>query len=170
MPDDWTLTLVDTETGERVDMRQMGEHRFSVAAASDGNGGGVLNGSDGPAPSIAGGPSRLSGDLAARFRLDIGTRVVGTEAAAPETFSFSAPYPNPTRGTATFRVNSAVASQATIRVFDVLGREVLVSSDVAFTAGPNQVELDLSGLHVGLYTVRVASGQTSSVFRVAVVR
>ncbi|HEX5001818.1 MAG TPA: T9SS type A sorting domain-containing protein, partial [Bacteroidia bacterium] len=77
-------------------------------------------------------------------------------------------YPNPTDGKATVEFSVTNATEYSINVTDLAGREV-VSKEVAAERGLNQVEIDLSSVGKGLYLVNI-KGQdgTNVVKRLAV--
>jgi beta-glucanase (GH16 family) len=92
--------------------------------------------------------------------------------------SFSAPSPNPARGTTSFQISVPAKFQgATLRVdvFDVAGRRVRSLVDRTASQGQAQVDwnlLDDSGRRVasGLYRVRVGIGDTRKTFPLLVLR
>ena len=67
--------------------------------------------------------------------------------------------PNPAHGRTTLFVTPKHADKARVEVLDVLGRQVFVRENVLLNAGGQQVDLDLSRLGAGLYTVRLTSGE-----------
>ncbi len=89
-------------------------------------------------------------------------------AGIPETFSLDQNYPNPFNPSTRIQFGLAEQSEVTLRVFDVLGREVAVLADGPQAAGVYSVEwngLSTAGTHVssGMYfyqlEARSASGQ-----------
>ena len=90
----------------------------------------------------------------------------GDEAAE---FSLEA-FPNPVANAATVRYGLAEASEVSIRVYDMLGRQVgqLVSGQQE--AGTYTVRLDAGALATGSYVVRMNAGAFSEALRLQVVR
>ena len=78
--------------------------------------------------------------------------------------------PNPLRGVATVRFETPAAGPASVRVYDVTGREVAVLLDRELAAGAATAELDASGLASGVYVVRLQAGDTVATTRLSVVR
>jgi hypothetical protein len=69
----------------------------------------------------------------------------------PVEFSLSQNYPNPFNPTTTISWQSPIASRQTLKVFDVLGREVITLVDEFRNAGSYKVDFDASKLSSGVY-------------------
>ncbi|MCF8267844.1 MAG: choice-of-anchor A family protein [Ignavibacteriales bacterium] len=80
-----------------------------------------------------------------------------------KTFSLDQNYPNPFNPTTTIRYSIAEDSRVSIRVFDLLGREVAVLVDRNQSAGVYNVNFDASQLSSGVYLYRIEAGNFSSV-------
>lgn len=118
-------------------------------------------------------------EFAARYRQAGGTGTFPTgiesvDGAAPVRFEVTTAAPNPTRGATRFTVRLPEASAVTVRVVDVLGREVARPVDGPQAAGTHEVTFDASGLAAGVYVVRIeatAGGRAvSETRRITVVR
>ncbi len=79
-------------------------------------------------------------------------------------------YPNPVAGSAMVTLVLAAASEATVTVFDVLGRSVAVLHRGPLTAGPHTFGLDGGALPSGVYLVRAEVGEEVFTERVTVLR
>ncbi|MEM1268897.1 MAG: CotH kinase family protein [Bacteroidota bacterium] len=89
-----------------------------------------------------------STDLTASFAV-----FTDTEAPpAPADFSLSV-YPNPAAGSATIETTLTEATPVTLRLFDVLGREIRRLADDTLPAGPHRLRIDLAELPSGLYLI-----------------
>jgi hypothetical protein len=74
----------------------------------------------------------------------------------PETFSLSQNYPNPFNPTTTIEFSIPTDAMVTLKVYDMLGREVATLADrEEFSAGQNWVELDGAKLSTGVYYYRI---------------
>ena len=73
-------------------------------------------------------------------------------------FSMSQNFPNPFNGTTRFELNLKNNADATVEVYNVLGKLVKTMNLTDLTAGNNTVTLDLAGLNAGLYTYSVTVG------------
>lgn len=66
-------------------------------------------------------------------------------------------FPNPAQGLVTLNFNQAQKSSVIISVYDLLGRQVL-NQEQMLDAGRRSRGLDISGLHPGLYLIKVQAG------------
>ena len=74
-------------------------------------------------------------------------------------FALDAAYPNPVRGQATVRFFAPEDSPVSLRLYDVLGREVRTLVDETVAAGAHTVRLDARGLASGVYVLRMQAAQ-----------
>lgn len=76
----------------------------------------------------------------------------------PANFSLSA-YPNPFNSTTKLKFSLPNAAPVRLRVFDLLGREVLPAMEgERYDAGEHEMEIDASGLASGVYVVSLQAG------------
>ncbi|MFA7132230.1 MAG: T9SS type A sorting domain-containing protein, partial [Bacteroidales bacterium] len=66
-------------------------------------------------------------------------------------------YPNPAKDNATIDITVSQNSVATIKVVDLMGRNVIDLGTKSMKAGQNTIELNTSNLNNGMYFVKVAS-------------
>jgi hypothetical protein len=66
-------------------------------------------------------------------------------------------YPNPAKYNATLDISLAQNSVATIKVVDLMGRNVIDLGTKSMKAGQNTIELNTSNLNSGMYFVKVAT-------------
>jgi hypothetical protein len=81
------------------------------------------------------------------------------------------PYPNPvrTRATVSLAVPEQASGDATLRLYDVLGRQVR-TVDSAVEPGRSTATVDVSGLPSGVYVLRLAADGTTRTRRLTVVK
>ncbi len=95
--------------------------------------------------------------------------------ATPLVYTLEQNYPNPFNPSTMIRYNLAKATPVTVKVFDVLGREVatLVNGEVQ-SAGPHQAAFNSSnyrgGLSSGVYFYRIEAGTFHDVKKMALVK
>jgi hypothetical protein len=96
--------------------------------------------------------------------------VTDTEpAAAAAAFAITGLFPNPVANQATVAFTLDQATSVSVRVFDVLGREVL-ADERTFAAGQQQLDLDAAALPSGLYVVRLSAERQVATTRFTVAR
>ncbi len=87
--------------------------------------------------------------------------VTGLSREALSGFALASAAPSPTTGSATIRFSLDVAGEATLAVYDVLGREVARLVDGSMAAGTHEASFEGASLPSGLYLYRLtAGGQT----------
>jgi beta-glucanase (GH16 family) len=80
------------------------------------------------------------------------------------------PYPNPSSGVVRFGVELRSPGDATVEVFDLLGRRVHRLDRQNQPAGLQQVSIDLRYLAAGLYFVRLSAGEASDIRKLIIAR
>nr|WP_304041210.1 T9SS type A sorting domain-containing protein [Ignavibacterium album] len=70
-------------------------------------------------------------------------------------FSLAQNYPNPFNPSTTIDFTLAVDSRVTLKIFDVLGQEVMTLINGNYTSGSHKVNFDASGLNSGVYVYRI---------------
>lgn len=103
-----------------------------------------------------------------RFRFER-LSVVAGEADAPAAFAVGTVAPQPTRGRASLALTLAESDDVSVRILDVLGREV-ARRDLRLAAGAHRVELPSDGLAAGSYVVRVTASDAATTRRLTVAR
>ncbi len=86
-----------------------------------------------------------------------------SEPTAPEKFSLLQNYPNPFNPTTKISWQSPHGSHQTIKIYDMLGREVATLVDEFKPAGSYEVEFDASSLTSGVYFYRIQAGNFSEI-------
>ena len=149
-------TLVDRETGARVDLRASGSYAFEVVETS-----GAVDLSS---------PSRPARRGPARFALLFGEGATSSDDVSPGAFSLSAPFPNPASSRTRFAFSVPEPGPVALEVVDLLGRRVAAVIGDVLEAGPHAVDLEVGSLSAGVYVVRMRAGAFSAVRRLSVVR
>lgn len=95
---------------------------------------------------------------------------VDEPSAAPGSFAIESVHPNPFNPGTTVRFALPSAGEATLRVFDLLGRQVAVEELGRLGAGSHESRLDLSAAASGLYLVRVESAGRAATAKALLVK
>jgi len=80
------------------------------------------------------------------------------EVAAPTEYALHQNYPNPFNSSTTIRFDIKESGQVTLKVFDLLGREVVTLVNSEVSAGAQTISWDASGLASGIYLYRIEAG------------
>jgi hypothetical protein len=88
----------------------------------------------------------------------------------PATHVLSQNYPNPFNPTTTINYELASDSHVRLKVYDVLGREILTLVNSDETAGPHQVLLNASELSSGVYFYRLRAGDFTDTRRLLLLK
>lgn len=102
-----------------------------------------------------------------------GTFTVGAtanEGDTPLVLALEAPAPNPARARARLAFTLPDAGEATLEVFDALGRRVVTLAEGPRPAGRHEVEWAANDLPAGTYVVRLRAGDRTLVQRATVIR
>ena len=83
------------------------------------------------------------------------------KSALPEAFSLSQNYPNPFNPTTVISYQVPVSGQVTLKVYDMLGREIATLVNNKESAGSYSVKFDGSRLASGVYFYRLQAGSFS---------
>lgn len=91
--------------------------------------------------------------------------VVEVDVIGVREFSLAQNYPNPFNPSTTLSFNLAVDSKVTLKIFDVLGQEIMTLLNETKTAGTHNITFDASRLNSGVYFYRIdASGADGQKF------
>ncbi|MBM2841882.1 MAG: hypothetical protein HW412_2410, partial [Bacteroidetes bacterium] len=83
---------------------------------------------------------------------------VGTDKSLPGEFKLYQNYPNPFNPTTIVRYQIPINSRVSLKVFDILGREVATLVSEAKQPGTHSVQWDASGVASGVYFYRLQAG------------
>jgi len=89
---------------------------------------------------------------------------------APDKFVLHAPFPNPTKEQATLRYSLPRKTDVSIRIYDVLGRQVETIRRGTEDAGRKEIPISTSRLSPGTYFVRMQAGEKMKTKQLTVVR
>ena len=89
---------------------------------------------------------------------DMITAVKGSKSEIPETFSLSQNYPNPFNPTTAISFTLPARSFVSLKVFDILGREVSTIVSEELQAGSYTRQWNAANMASGVYFYRIESG------------
>ncbi|HLG33190.1 MAG TPA: T9SS type A sorting domain-containing protein [Ignavibacteriaceae bacterium] len=93
------------------------------------------------------------------------SNVVEVEILTPAEFNLAQNYPNPFNPSTKITFRLAADSKVSLKVFDVLGQEVMALINNELTAGSHQVDFDASSLNSGVYFYKIeAAGNNGTNF------
>ena len=93
-----------------------------------------------------------------------------TSTSEPTQFALAQNYPNPFNPTTEIHYSLATDQFVTLKVYDILGREVRTLVNSNQTAGEQSVAFNTSDLPSGIYTYRITAGTFSSIKRMMLVK
>lgn len=112
----------------------------------------------------------LDGDVYGMFLPGSVTGVDDLSAALPLSFRLHQNHPNPFNPTTRITFTLEASAYTTLRVYDILGREVATLLAGIRSAGPGVVEFDASRLPSGVYLYQLRSGTMTQTRRMTLAR
>ncbi|MCH8496014.1 MAG: T9SS type A sorting domain-containing protein, partial [Balneolales bacterium] len=149
LPDDVTIHLLDTVTGEKVLLEEEGSYSFSLNSMGKRN-------AEHQAPGKE--LELLSDDARFKLLVDRGsTTDIPLEETTPREIALDQNFPNPFNPTTRISYALPVESQVRLAVYDLLGREVAVLVNERMASGSHFVTFDASALSSGVYMYRLTA-------------
>ncbi|MHC1738935.1 MAG: T9SS type A sorting domain-containing protein [Ignavibacteriaceae bacterium] len=99
-----------------------------------------------------------------------GSRIFVESVETPAEFSLSQNYPNPFNPTTAVSYQIPVSGKVTLKIFDVLGKEVATLVNKEAEAGSYHAEFNASGISSGVYFYELQAGGFRSVKKMILVR
>ena len=154
VPDHWNIYLKDDLTQQLVNLREPESFKFNLEGPVK---------KQGPVNpfAILSRPKVVQSEPQSRFTLIITDgEVVSNEfdSGLPAAVALDQNYPNPFNPSTVIRYQLPVNSEVSLKVFDVLGREVANLIDGRMEAGYHQVTFNARDLASGMYLYRLQAG------------
>ncbi|MBS4028097.1 MAG: T9SS type A sorting domain-containing protein [Ignavibacteriales bacterium] len=110
------------------------------------------------------------GSFSNAWRLDTRLTDVSEDFQIPKTFALHQNYPNPFNPITEIRFDIAEEVYTTLKIYDVLGREVATLVNGIETAGYKSVKFDASSLTSGMYFYKLTAGKFVAVKKLLLVK
>jgi alpha-glucosidase (family GH31 glycosyl hydrolase) len=94
----------------------------------------------------------------------------GTSPYPPAEFVLEQNYPNPFNGSTTFAFSMRSSGNASLKIYDLLGREVATVFSERFSPGFHERRWDATGIPSGVYYYRMEAGEHSRTRKLVLVR
>ena len=104
------------------------------------------------------GPDSANSVFQALRWFDIVLGVNGNGGAIPTQFALEQNYPNPFNPATTIKFSIPEVSKVTLKIYDILGREVSTLVNEVRNAGNHEVNFDASNLASGMYIYSIKAG------------
>jgi hypothetical protein len=88
----------------------------------------------------------------------------------PESFFVGQNYPNPFNPSTTIKFGLPLTSDVTIKVFNVLGQEVMTVFEGRMSAGEKKLEFDAANLTSGTYFYQIQAGDNVSIKKMLLIK
>lgn len=98
------------------------------------------------------------------------TSVAPVRSGVPAEFSLSQNYPNPFNPATSISYSIPVSGHVTLKVYDMLGREVMTLADDMHSAGSYSVRFEAGSLSSGMYLYTLRSGSNVSTKRLLLIK
>ena len=99
------------------------------------------------------------------------TRITLSRATIPQEYYLAQNYPNPFNPTTTIAFGLPEHQKVSLKVFDVLGREVCsVANDVEYKPGNHKMQWDASRYASGVYFLRMQAGSFTGLSKMMLIR
>ncbi|MEO6694909.1 MAG: T9SS type A sorting domain-containing protein, partial [Ignavibacteria bacterium] len=120
--------------------------------------------------SSAGSPAKRIVDGGIKFVDEISTSISNSGLSIPVEFSLSQNYPNPFNPTTKINYEVPFANQVILKVYDLLGKEVMTLVNDKQPAGRYEVQFDGTALSSGAYFYRLEAGDFKSIKRMILIK
>ena len=98
--------------------------------------------------------------------LDTNTESIKSNVSLTESYSLSYAYPNPFNPNVVLQYSIPEITQVTIRIYDILGREITTLVNTEQSSGTHQITWDASQLASGMYLIRFTTPEYQAVQKI----
>ncbi len=161
LPNDWTITLVDTQTGDEINIRETNTYLFEF----DGFKSKIApNSTFGSTPKV----TEKANPNYSRFliRIEPGSDAIDT----PNEFELKQNFPNPFNPTTNIRFTLPIQSFVDLSIYDMLGRKVTTLVQDEIRAGEHTFTWDAHDLASGVYLYRIITKSATFTKRMTLIK
>ncbi|MBO6587068.1 MAG: T9SS type A sorting domain-containing protein [Gracilimonas sp.] len=160
IPEEWTVKLEDTQTGERMDVSETESFEFTVNSESNAK---LADSKQLILPKAPGSSvAKHNEEETPRFRLHF-TNLVGTNIGngsnLPASVELNQNYPNPFNPTTTIKYGLPEQASVQLEVYNMLGQRVAELVSKEQSAGNYEVNFDSGGYTSGVYIYQLTVGE-----------
>jgi hypothetical protein len=101
---------------------------------------------------------------------NIPTGILNIENEIPENYSLSQNYPNPFNPSTTIKFSVAGTGNVSLKVYDVMGKEIAVVVNQNLTPGVYTADFDASALPSGTYFYRITAGSYTETRKLVLIK
>jgi hypothetical protein len=153
LPEDWSIHLIDTQTGEKFDMLEESSADVDLEVTKKQQGK-ALGSFDVP---MEFSKNKSNSEHRYALRLKTGTTVSNSsQPNVPQTIELNQNYPNPFNPTTTIRYGVPEAGPVSLEVFNMLGKRVATLVNENQNAGTYDVDFNAGNLTSGVYVYRLS--------------
>ncbi len=80
---------------------------------------------------------------------------------SPAPASYYTIYPNPVQGILNVKINATATEKTAVEIYDITGR-IMITKIISLSAGEQNIQVDMSGLQKGSYTLKLSLGGKTS--------
>lgn len=151
IPDDWSFTLTDFETGNTMNMIPGSSYEFNVEAVQKVRTVSVLN---------LAAMEASAEEVNSRFSITLKTSTTTSteQEDEPQTFALKQNYPNPFNPITTIEYSVSKSATVTLTVYNVMGQQVATLVNETKPVGRYRVSWDAANMASGIYHYRLQAG------------
>ncbi len=161
IPDEWTITLVDTKTGEEVDIKETKTYLFDFDGFQSKS---APNNIFGATPKV----TEKASSVKRRFHIKVDPGNDATD--IPDSFELKQNFPNPFNPTTNIRFTLPVQSFVELSIYDLLGRKVTTLVQDEIRAGEHTFKWDARDLASGIYLYRLTTKNATFTKRMTLIK
>ncbi|MCP9290311.1 lamin tail domain-containing protein [Gracilimonas sediminicola] len=163
IPDDWSFTLTDFETGNTMNMIPGSSYEFNVEAVQKVRTVSVLN---------LAAMEASAEEVNSRFSITLKTSTTtSTEKAdEPQTFALKQNYPNPFNPNTTIEYSVSKSATVTLTVYNVMGQQVATLVNETKPVGTYRVSWNAADMASGIYHYRLQAGNQVMIHQMTLIK